>query len=405
MQDRPDLSSDLEALSTATANLVGTAYFEALVTQICAVAGVDYAHIGELDRVEKRVQTLAACDRGRIIDNIVYDLAGTPCEEATAHEYCVYENRITELFPDDEALAQMGFVSYAGYALTSSRGEVIGLLAVLDREPFRGPDTLFSVLRFVAARTAAELERMQTERTTQDALQAAERALRARDEFLGSVTHELRTPLNAILGFSDLLRRPGDTPEKRAEYAAYIHEAGSALLEMVEDILDFTNVQAGRVTTRVDDVAIRDVVDEAVEIARRRISMREVAVQSVCPAPMVFPVDRRMARRMLVSLLTNAIRHSPPEAPISVECARDEAAEEYRITVSDEGPGMTDTELATALEPFGRNREAVAMAVPGIGMGLPLTAALMKAHGGRLEMDSAPGRGTRATLVFPLPAD
>jgi len=396
------LPHGLESLSTATAGLVGAAYFEALVERICSVIGVDYAHIGEIDPAARRVQTLAACDRGQFLDNLSYDLEGTPCAEVTAHEYCVHENRITEIFPDDQILADMGFVAYAGYALTSSKGEVMGLLAILDRKPFSQADAIFSILRFVAARTAAELERLRIDRSLQDALVAAQSAVAARDEFLRTITHELRTPLNAIIGFSDLLRASEVDAGRRMEYAGYVFDAGTALLEMVEDMLDLANVQAGRATTRLDDVAIYELVEECVKIAKRRVHDRPVQIACRCPAPATLYVDRRMARRTLVSLLSNAMKYAPPEAEIAVDCAIDAECAEYRIIVSDDGPGMTPEELEKALQPFGRNPQAVSMAIPGVGMGLPLVQALMQAHGGRVEMESAPEKGTRATLVFPM---
>jgi len=402
MQDQSALSRDMASLSTATAGLVGQAYFAALVEIVCRILEIDYAHVGEIDPLNKRVQTLAAWDSGRHVDNMDYDLKGTPCAEVTAHEYCVYNNGVTKIFPEDQALIDMGFEAYAGYALTSSRQEVLGLLVVLDRKPFAHSDSIFSILRFVAARTAAELERLRTERSLQKALAAAQRAVAARDEFLSTITHELRTPLNAILGFSDILRNSELDHARRREYATYVHDAGTALLEMVEDILDLANVQSGRATTQLDDVAMHDLVEECIDIARRRVADRPVYIADSCPGSAVLSVDRRMARRTLVSLLSNAMKYAPIEAPIAVECAMDDTNRAYRIIVRDEGPGMSEAELKRALEPFGRSPEAVAKAIPGLGMGLPLVDALMKVQGGRLEIESAPGKGTQATLLFPM---
>ncbi|MEQ8396282.1 ATP-binding protein [Thalassobaculum sp.] len=244
----------------------------------------------------------------------------------------------------------------------------------------------------------------QARRQTAAALDAAERAGRAKSEFLALVSHELRTPLNSILGFSELVRDQvvrGADREQMSEYAADIHDSGAHLLTLINDILDLSKIEAGQMEIHpewIDPVAITRTV---VELMRAQAARKDLAIEcrldrSIGP----MRADPRRFRQMLMNLLSNAVKFTDPPGTVAIEGG---VTPEGGVTIAvvDTGIGMRSQDVARALEPFGQIDSPITRSQQGTGLGLPLVSQMARLHGGRLSVDSSPGVGTRATLWFP----
>ncbi|HET6692608.1 MAG TPA: ATP-binding protein, partial [Miltoncostaeaceae bacterium] len=230
---------------------------------------------------------------------------------------------------------------------------------------------------------------------------ALETVSRHKSEFLATMSHELRTPLNAIIGFSEVLRERmfGELNDRQADYLDDIHASGRHLLALIDDVLDLSKVEAGRIELEIADVEIRDCLDMGLMMVGERARRRGVRLQcDVDPAVGPVRADPRRLRQVVFNLLANAVRFTP-EGGVVRATARHEAGE-LVIGVSDTGPGIAPQEQELIFETFRQGGDAGDD--EGTGLGLPLSRALVELHGGRLWVQSRPGEGSTFLLALPL---
>jgi signal transduction histidine kinase len=274
----------------------------------------------------------------------------------------------------------------------------------------------FAILFFRRDRTAQrEIERhAAVERELRDKLKitaaAAERTdetTRTKSRFLAQVTHELRTPLNAILGFSETIRQQMFGPvtnTRYLEYAGLIHDAGSHLLSLINDLLDDARIEAGKMEIapiRVSAAAVGRSALDLVELlaAERKVTLTATGL-GTCPD---LNVDPRALKQVLVNLLSNAIKYTPAGGKIELRfTARPDGG--VAIEVADTGTGMSAEDVLYAFEPFGRIGANRTRRQPGTGLGLSLARSLVRLHGGDLTLSSRLDAGTTATITLPASA-
>lgn len=229
---------------------------------------------------------------------------------------------------------------------------------------------------------------------------ALEAANQAKSDFVASMSHELRTPLTAIIGFSDLMRgerREDDSVVVPAEWVEHIHRSGNHLLGLINDVLDLAKVEAGRLDISLERVELSSAVLESVAGIRPLADRKSIAISSAI-APMIVEVDRGRLRQILYNLLSNAIKFTPDGGRISIEASRRD--DEIALVVSDTGVGIAPEDLTEVFEEF-RQVGDIAARQPGTGLGLALSRRLVEAHGGRIEVESTVGVGSRFTVVLP----
>ena len=236
------------------------------------------------------------------------------------------------------------------------------------------------------------------------ARRAAEAASRAKSTFLAHMSHELRSPLNAVLGFAEVIRGlhfGRDQIDKYAEYGGYIHQAGTHLVDLIDDILDLAKVEAGKLELQPTRFDLTELLDECARMMRPMVDGRGLALQVIATQPdLTLTADRRRTKQMIVNLLSNAIKFTQPGGKVEL-AARRGADGSIGITVADTGIGMSRDQIAVALEPFGRVEGSATRDPTGSGLGLPIVKNLIEAHGGKLQILSELNRGTIARLVFP----
>jgi signal transduction histidine kinase len=250
----------------------------------------------------------------------------------------------------------------------------------------------------------AQRQRKRADQEREMALILAEAANRSKTSFLANMSHELRTPLNAILGFSEMMKReilgPVQPPKYR-DYVEDIHHMGRHLLSLVNDILEMSKVEAGESQLSESEFAVRELLEDGIRTVTAAYRDRSTVValdrQSVLPQ---LWGDRRMFAQMVMNLLSNAVKYTPNSGRIRVTGVLAENGN-FRLSISDTGIGMSDKEIVEAFEPFRRIDHALTSNFEGIGLGLPLTKAMIEMHGGKLEIASISNHGTTATLVFP----
>lgn len=245
--------------------------------------------------------------------------------------------------------------------------------------------------------------RKRAEEQLKAAKERAEAASRAKTRFIATVSHELKTPLNAVIGFAELLAQDlADDPRlaRHAEYARDVLGAGQHLLMLVDALLDVSRLEAGTYAIEEEMLAVAPLAEGCIEAFRPVAAQTGVALSAgIAPDLPRLRADRRALRRILLNLLSNAMRFTPRGGRVEMRAAAGEDG--LAITVSDTGVGIAEAEIALALEPFGKLDDGLDRRHGGLGLGLPLARALARLHGGDLEVESRPGEGTSVTLRLP----
>ncbi|MFD2264700.1 PAS domain-containing sensor histidine kinase [Lacibacterium aquatile] len=248
-------------------------------------------------------------------------------------------------------------------------------------------------------------ERLKNETRLRDAMQEAHAANRAKSTFLANMSHELRTPLNAIIGFAEIMEGQLFGPlggERYVEYVRDIKDSGSHLLDVINDILDLSKIEAGRIELVEEEVTVERILAAAERLVRDRAARSGLNFVRSCPPtmPRIY-ADTRFLRQMLLNLLSNAIKFTGEGGTITL-AADQRPSGEITLIVSDTGIGMDPEDLPIALAPFGQLDNAYSRKFEGTGLGLPLVKSMAEMHGGRLEIETAPGQGTRADIIIPV---
>jgi signal transduction histidine kinase len=229
-----------------------------------------------------------------------------------------------------------------------------------------------------------------------------EAANRTKSQFLATMSHELRTPLNAIIGFSSLILMEEETAnEQHLEYVKDINESGLHLLAIINDILDLSKIEAGKMDLVEEIVDLRQTVRSVVQLIAPRAGQAELTIAEIGDASLpLLSADAQKLKQILLNLVSNAVKFTPPGGKVTVATAvTDDGG--LAMSVADTGIGIAAENLSKVLDPFVQIDGSLSRSHPGTGLGLSLVKAMAELHGAKLLIESEPGRGTTATVVFP----
>jgi two-component system cell cycle sensor histidine kinase PleC len=231
----------------------------------------------------------------------------------------------------------------------------------------------------------------------------AEAANRSKSEFLANMSHELRTPLNAVIGFSEVMLAQMFGPmgsEKYAEYARDIHKSGQFLLDVINDILDMSKIEAGRMQLECDTLELNVVLDEVMRLVGPRAYEGGVGIDRQVAAGLTLWADRRAVKQVLINLLSNAVKFTPEGGKITVAAARQGGF--VAVAIRDTGIGIPARDIEKLGRPFEQVENQLTKSKGGSGLGLAISRSFVELHGGTLTIRSAAGQGTEVTVTFPV---
>ena len=277
-----------------------------------------------------------------------------------------------------------------------------------EADTVRGLCERYEARHFEDTKLVAETrEAMREIRTLSE---AAEAASRAKSQFLANMSHELRTPLNAIIGFSELLsmRRGGDLSDAQRRYVDHIMTSGRHLLSLINDVLDLSKVEAGKMEMHAEEFVFEEVVSETLGIVRDMVRAKSIQLHTELPGAMP-PIlaDKKKVRQILLNLLSNAVKFTPPRGEIGVRVGffrnGDETSGTLEVAVWDTGPGIPPDHRSKIFREFHQVDASYTREQEGTGLGLALSRKLVEMHGGRIWFETEVGAGT--TFSFSIPQE
>jgi len=276
---------------------------------------------------------------------------------------------------------------------------IIGVLKVVQ-QPFS--EKQITLVTTFADQAGIAIENVRLFNEIQDKSAELELANRHKSAFLANVSHELRTPLNAIIGFSEVLRERmfGELNAKQAEYLDDIHGSGRHLLSLINDILNLSKIEAGRMDLELSAFDLGEALQQSLSLVRERASRNRIALSLDMTAEIGdWVADERKFKQIMLNLLSNAVKFTPEGGKVTVHVRRNDSGVE--IAVSDTGIGIADDHLAIIFEEFRQVGADYRRKAEGTGLGLALTKKFVELHGGTMHVESAPGQGSTFTFTLP----
>lgn len=386
---------------------------DAALTSAAALATADAlplvrARIGELEAIvdlaSDGVVTLDASGEIKDLNQAAQALVGYSADDLIGRPFRLLfaedSRQIALDYLDD--IAEQGRLSLFNEGreveCLTAQGGLVPVFVTLGRLTDDQPPAFCAVLRDLSPFKQAETDLVAARR-------AAEEASAHKSDFLARVSHEIRTPLNAVIGFSEVMLEERFGPvgsERYRQYLRDIHTSGEHLMSLLNDLLDLSKIEAGKMELSFGEVDLNDVVQQCLAIMQPQANQGRIIVRTSLPLSVPKVVaDIRSVRQIALNLMSNAIKFTDPGGQIIVSTLY-EPSGEVSLRVRDTGQGMDAADVELALEPFRQVPTTLNQVITGTGLGLPLTKALVEANRAQFVLDSTPGEGTLAKVTFPL---
>jgi signal transduction histidine kinase/DNA-binding response OmpR family regulator len=376
-----------------------------IIMQAVLMSGTDGGSIYEFDEDAKEFRIRTACGtRPDVLDalrrtRIGLDDSFLGKAATRGHSMGLPDLRDAPLDPHLSVLAEGGWRSLVAVPMLRE-GRIVGALVVRRHTPGHIPDEICDLLESFASQSALALINAQLYRRLERQSAALEVASRHKSEFLASMSHELRTPLNAIIGFSEVLleRMFGELNERQDEYLRDIWSSGKHLLELLNDVLDLSKIEAGQMVLSRSEFLVRKSLEYCLSLVRERALKQRILLSlEVDPGVGVLDADRLRFRQVVLNLLSNAVKFTPDGGRVDVRASIQ--GQDVVVTVADTGVGVAAEDRQRIFDSF--QQGARTAEAEGTGLGLTLSKRIVELHGGRIWVESEVGRGS--TFGFALP--
>lgn len=389
------------AILDGTSQHIGEDFFPSIVMQLAATLEVRYAFIGSLVDKNTRVQTLAFVENEKPLECIKYDLEGGPCENVVNNAQCIYPSGVQETFPKDLYLKEKNIVSYLGHPLTDIDGSPIGIMSVMDTEPFGEEETenIQSILKSFAARVEAEMRRIRIEKKMKHYASELERSNQDLKEFAYIASHDLKEPLRKIIIFGEMFEKkmePLDAEPK--DLLMRMTKGASRMNDLIDDLLQLSRIQtqaSGLVKSDLNKIVETTLEEQGLPVLETEVKINIEELPTL-------EVDKVHMHQLFQNLISNSLKYRKPDQPLEITIHSAKTEQNiWKISVTDNGIGFDDKHIDRIFKPFERlhNRETY----NGTGMGLAICRKIVERHGGAITAKSSLGNG--ATFTFTIPGE
>ena len=386
------------AILDGTGQYTGENFFSSMVNQLADTLNVRYAFIGTLVDEGSDMQSLSYFADGKFLENMTYKLKGTPCENVLNAMECMYPKNVQAAFPQDHYLKENNIESYLGHPLMDMEGSPIGIMSVLDTEPFDEEEThnIQSILKSFATRVEAEMRRIQIEKKLEHYASKLEQSNQDLLEFAYIASHDLKEPLRKITVFGQMLAEkmaPLD-PEPK-DLLMRMTNGADRMNELIDDLLRLSRIQtqsSGRVKSDLNKI-VKAILEELEIETQASIKLAELPTLNV---------DQAHIRQLFQNLIGNSIKYKKSDQPLEITIhSRKTQQKLWEISVTDNGIGFEEKYAKRIFKPFERLHGKGVFS--GTGMGLTICEKIVTRHGGSITAKGSPGKG--ATFTFTLPEE
>jgi signal transduction histidine kinase len=393
------LFTQLRSIVSGTAPATsGEDFFQSLVYHLAEALKVNYVFIDETTDRKNTFRTLAFCVHGKIVDNIEYNVIGTPCEVVYQGQAAIYPEKVREKFPEDVHVQEWEIESYLGFPLMDDSGKVIGLLGIMDNKPIADVDNVTSILSIFASRAAAELQRRDAkERLSKKALEL-ERVNKELQDFASIASHDLQEPLRKIIILGDRLESTiQNSNEKGRDYLVRMQNSASKMQSFIQDLLQYTKV--GTKDRNLELVDLKEIAKNIVNELEHRLAETKGTV-NMNGLP-VIEADAFQMNQLFLNLIGNGLKFHRDGVPpaIDISCAKGNNGF-WEIFVEDNGIGIDEKHIDKIFKPFMRLHGQDTY--QGTGIGLTICNKIVTGHGGTIAVKkSSQGNGSIFHISLP----
>ena len=345
---------------------------------------------GIITDVNKQMEVLSGCTRDELIGAPFKNYFTNPGRAATGIKLVLREKKVTN------------------YELTARARDGVETVVSINAATFYDRDRklqgVFAAARDVTERKRLDLVLLEKNVELESAKAVAEKTNLTKSDFLANMSHELRTPLNAVIGFSEVLQDQmfGQINEKQQEYVSNILTSGRHLLSLINDILDLSKVESGKMELELSSFSLRDSLDASMTMLREKALKGGLEIQLVLApeADLQIEADQRKLKQILFNLLSNAVKFTPASGSVRVSVVRD--GDFIEVTVKDTGIGINAEDIPKLFHPFTQLESVYTKGFEGTGLGLALTRQLVELHFGRIWVESEFGTGSSFSFTLPV---
>lgn len=392
----------LKSINNRTSKEIGQKFLDTLVCEMGKVLKCRYVFVGEVTADGKRVRAVSSSLDGNIIPNVEYDLEHTPCEGVLKEEICYFSRGVQRIFPKDHLLTELGAESYLGVSLFDARRRALGILVGAHDAPMEDSDLITTVFSIFAARAGAEIERLHSEKSRMEAEEMKKKLesqtmqsqkMESMGRLASGIAHDFNNVLAAITANLEFARMKVDDKPASLDYINRADKASERARDLVRQILSFGR----KGTLESQPLELSQLIQEVGQILRAGIGAHIEIRTLILDYDLKILANTTQIHQVLMNLCTNAAQAITGSSGL-IEIILERENDDAKLTVRDNGIGMDSETSSRIFEPFFTTKTQG----QGTGLGLAVVQGIVKNHGGRIEVKSAPQKGSDFILYFPL---